>query len=723
MSAPTPPPKETLPLTPVQRVCLAKVRRGETRGVFETAGVRVGPLDLELFGRAWREVQRAVPVLRTSFVWEDGGEPVQRVHGEPGGELEVEDWRDGSLTEQRTKVEGWCCGLGERALEVGEAPLVRLAAARVTGGVYLVWSHHKLILDRPSAVRLWALLWQVYRGLLTNEPVAVPAFSGLNTHLDWIGQRGSQVASPFWAKALKGAPSATGFPFEKEARDPGGEGAVLKREIAMNPGVIADLGAKLGQHKLGIGILLAGAWAVVLARHSGGRDIVFGISVSGQPAVGADKDVAVGPFAHVIPARVQIDPDDRFAPMLERLQAWRRAARPHEYLPVEMIVKGSGDAEGTPLFETQVDTAPAHPSGASHGAAEGNPPPVLRWYHGDLAVPVTLGIKRLPKIALTLVCDGSRIDRAGADRLLREVRDVMDAFSSDPNIRLGELLEPKGATESEICLLLRGTESPNAPIFLVHAAGGAVAPFASLADQLTEVAPCYAFQPPELDAKNQGRSGRRIEDLGSQYIKAMLHYRQAPPFFLGGWSFGGVVAYEMAVQLSGSVCPPDFVAMFDAPFPTLMPELGETSPSDRLLLYATSIGLEVGPEIAERAREVPLTQIVPRLLSRAKEAGRLASDLTVHRFMKEAGLFLTHIQALRAYRPPRYDGEVIYFAPELEFASEDRESVRAHWKEVCPNLRVVSVPGSHFTMLKLPHVIGLSDALARALRRSEIPFP
>jgi len=86
-----------------------------------------------------------------------------------------------------------------------------------------------------------------------------------------------------------------------------------------------------------------------------------------------------------------------------------------------------------------------------------------------------------------------------------------------------------------------------APIFFVHGRGGDAYGFLGLAQLLAPDQPAYGLQAVGLD----GTSARHItvEDMAAHYVKEVRSFQPEGPYFLGGYSMGGVIAFEMAQQL------------------------------------------------------------------------------------------------------------------------------------------------------------------------------
>ncbi|MCY9785275.1 amino acid adenylation domain-containing protein [Nocardiopsis sp. EMB25] len=86
-----------------------------------------------------------------------------------------------------------------------------------------------------------------------------------------------------------------------------------------------------------------------------------------------------------------------------------------------------------------------------------------------------------------------------------------------------------------------------APLFYVHPMGGNVLCYVPFAQHLPDDRPLYALQAFGADAGTEPVRG--MEEIARRYIEAMRRVRPEGPYHIGGWSFGGFVAFEMARQL------------------------------------------------------------------------------------------------------------------------------------------------------------------------------
>jgi amino acid adenylation domain-containing protein len=88
------------------------------------------------------------------------------------------------------------------------------------------------------------------------------------------------------------------------------------------------------------------------------------------------------------------------------------------------------------------------------------------------------------------------------------------------------------------------------PFFCVHAHGGNVLNFHDLARCLGTDQPFYGLQAQGLDGQQPGHN--RIEEMAAHYLNEIKTVQPEGPYFLGGYCFGGKVAFEMARQLKAA---------------------------------------------------------------------------------------------------------------------------------------------------------------------------
>lgn len=204
-----------------------------------------------------------------------------------------------------------------------------------------------------------------------------------------------------------------------------------------------------------------------------------------------------------------------------------------------------------------------------------------------------------------------------------------------------------------------------------------------LPNLLGEDRPFYGFG-------HQGEDGQAIEhttveDIAATYLKELRAERPHGPYVLGGYSFGGIVAYEMARQLTA---------------------LGEAVPLLVLLdTYAPADGLRSAT--AEERLHMPVKRWVMRRLV----ARHLRRGTTIPPALRHFHIIDTYGKATRAYAPGPYEGNVLLLRAQGSPGPAD-----LGWNALVKGgVAVRTVPGDHYSVIKEPHVRALALALRSAL--------
>lgn len=120
--------------------------------------------------------------------------------------------------------------------------------------------------------------------------------------------------------------------------------------------------------------------------------------------------------------------------------------------------------------------------------------------------------------------------------------------------------EPEKLWSSVVPLQTAGTHPP---LFIISGLGGNVVRFRDLALHLGSDQPVYALQPPGLDGKRPYLTS--LEEMASHYINEIRRIYPSGPYCLAGYSFGGLVTFEMGRQLDAAGEKIGLLALLDAP--------------------------------------------------------------------------------------------------------------------------------------------------------------
>src|ERR1700682_3055095 len=237
------------------------------------------------------------------------------------------------------------------------------------------------------------------------------------------------------------------------------------------------------------------------------------------------------------------------------------------------------------------------------------------------------------------------------------------------------------------------------PLFLVHPAGGHVFPYVHLVQLLGPDQPCYGLQARGLE-DGQDRHAR-IEDMAAHYIQALQTVQPTGPYLLGGWSMGGVVAFEMAQQLHAQHQRVALLALLDGRIPT--PD--ETFPqedSEAISLVERYFGISFGP--MDSLAELPKDEQLASILEQAKSAGLVPAELEV----SQARRFVQHVRSdLRAtqnYGLRLYPGRISFFKASETLLGTSLDPTLGWSEWAGGGVEVHVVPGNHANLMYEPHV-------------------
>ena len=261
--------------------------------------------------------------------------------------------------------------------------------------------------------------------------------------------------------------------------------------------------------------------------------------------------------------------------------------------------------------------------------------------------------------------------------------------------KLARLIRQSSFPPSTSLIALK-TSGSRPPLFCVHGIGGLIVRFRDLARYLAPEHPLYALQAQGVDGKHPPLG--RIEDMAAHYLEEIRTVQPRGPYYLGGLSFGGWIAYEMAQQLRSRGEEVGLLVLFDT--------FRENQSTQALVLKL----LRLPP----RASFAYVFQ---------KASGLWAGSLRHRIFRPPLPLPLNSVgkalySAWDAYVPQPYLGKVTFFRPRLRsLRSSDGPS--AGWRDLAGGeLEIYEVPGDHNNMLEEPQVRVLARQLNACLDKS-----
>jgi phthiocerol/phenolphthiocerol synthesis type-I polyketide synthase E len=262
-------------------------------------------------------------------------------------------------------------------------------------------------------------------------------------------------------------------------------------------------------------------------------------------------------------------------------------------------------------------------------------------------------------------------------------------------------------------------EGEGTPVFLVHPVGGNVLAYLELARRLGRERAVWAFQAGGLADGAPPRTS--VEDMAEDYLGLLREVRPRGPWVLGGWSFGGLVAFEMARRLESEGEEVELLVLLDsAPVP---PETAAAPPGEAELLAWFLQDLSPGRPAADGEGLADLSRLdaearLDLLLAHAREAGLLPEKGGRERLRRLLALFQANAAAAARYRPGGpFGGDVLLLAAAQGVAGGAPSAVRAWGDLLAGSIAASTLPGNHYTLLLAPQVGEVAERIGDSLKR------
>jgi amino acid adenylation domain-containing protein len=298
----------------------------------------------------------------------------------------------------------------------------------------------------------------------------------------------------------------------------------------------------------------------------------------------------------------------------------------------------------------------------------------------------------------------------------------LGAIFKAPTIeRLARLIEDGGDAARWTSLVPIQPDGTRPPIFCVHGGGGTVLHLEPLARRLGPDQPFYGLQSRGLYGGASPLS--TVEDMATHYLSEMREVNPDGPWYITGYCFGAIVAFELASRLRAMGEDVRLLASFNGPSPMWIRRWG---------WYGNQ------PSQAHKHVRTPRMTKQQRILRAIREPRRFVTGFMwkvrvprarlalkygrpIPEALREVYFFRLHHFAERAYEPKPYPGEMLVFTgtglyedPELGWGGCTERGVIAHRipGEHDNNRQAMSEPGVDFVSDRLADYVAQTDAVA-----------
>ncbi len=238
------------------------------------------------------------------------------------------------------------------------------------------------------------------------------------------------------------------------------------------------------------------------------------------------------------------------------------------------------------------------------------------------------------------------------------------------------------------------------PLFLIHPLGGNVLCYMQLARRLKGICPIYGLQSRGIDGREQ--PSERIEEMAGEYLRCLRQVQSEGPYRLAGWSLGGMIAYEMAVQLQDQGQNVELLALLDAGHLYAFAVMLTFFKHDTQDMWSRLASPE-DEQIAFFRAQTARAQLIPP---------QADQEMARHIYR----VVVANMKALYHYHPRSYPGKIVLFRAREKYIDTRHDPVD-EWKRLVPEVELVLTGGDHLSLVHEPYVDELAQHVRRVLGR------
>ncbi|MGH3611415.1 MAG: amino acid adenylation domain-containing protein, partial [Pseudonocardia sp.] len=321
---------------------------------------------------------------------------------------------------------------------------VRLAQLSDTE-VRVVWTFHHVLLDGWSVFQVLSDVFACHAALgrgddgddIGGSDLGLPVRRPFRDYLQWLQRQDGRLAERHWRGVLSGLSAPTGLPYDRVPAQ--AHTSRSSDRVSLELGVVESsrLYEFARRHQLTVNAVVQGAWALLLSRHSGDRDVCFGVTMSGRPAELPGVDEMTGIFINTLPVRVGVPSSAAAVEWLRELQTAQVESRRFEHLPLTQLQAWSDVPGGVRLFDSIVvfENYPIDDEAATaHGLAVRELEAVETTNY-----PLCLVVSPGRALSFELGYDAALFDVATVEGLAARLVRVLDLVVEGPTVPVGRI--------------------------------------------------------------------------------------------------------------------------------------------------------------------------------------------------------------------------------------------------------------------------------------------
>jgi len=268
------------------------------------------------------------------------------------------------------------------------------------------------------------------------------------------------------------------------------------------------------------------------------------------------------------------------------------------------------------------------------------------------------------------------------------------------------------------CLVKIKGGDPAQLLYLIHPAGGHVFNYLPLVHTLSTAHEVYGVQSQLLN--NDQQPMNTMEEMGAHYSQEIRKLQPHGPYWIGGASFGGSLAYEIAQQLTAAGEEIGLLFLIDTADPEVLPQ-GELEDAD-ILAYLLRLAVNISDSLDDLKQLLPDEQL-RYFFERAKKANKQFPAVSMEEAKQIMYQSRINLRAMARYRPRPFPGRLAFFQA-IEIVEGEPDTRDTKWPRLAQGGSIVEyIPGNHITMNFMPHVQVMGDKLSQLLLEGFVNKP
>lgn len=298
-----------------------------------------GSIHRSAFNRAVNRLIARHESLRTCFI-ESAGKPKQAIHAELSVEV---DWEDLSSLNPRAcaeRLQKICTEVTSTPFDLSKAPLFRIMLVASARETTIITTIHHIISDGWSIGIFQRELSALYQEELGGRPASLPELRiQYADYAIWqremLGGEGLDRLKQYWRQQLEGATTVLEIPgdYQRPLKQTF-SGAVHMFDLA--PELAVGIRALTNSQETTLFMTLFSAFAVLLYRLTGHKDVLVGTPIAGRKGVKMEN--LIGLFVNTLVLRARMEPEMQFVHLLSEVKKMTLEAFEHQDMPFEKLV-------------------------------------------------------------------------------------------------------------------------------------------------------------------------------------------------------------------------------------------------------------------------------------------------------------------------------------------------------------------------------------------------